>query len=229
MYAMGKLTSGSVWLVCLGYCLVLACSGCARRNPRHGLILRGDCSLEINRIPWVKSRTTAYQGCSESGAGCAGECRSETGPAPEPFPGEALPEPPERNPSGSAEMSDVSAALLPGALYQFCRGRLPLPGGIAVSRDPPPRFHPVPVQPVFSSGVTQAVHVEAGVTPGEQGNVPPTPPEEAVPRIEIVVPAPAPESIPRPQAEPKRGDRVTRRIETAPRPGSWLFNTAPEK
>ncbi len=232
---MGKQTSGSVWVICVGYCLILACSGCRCPNPRHGVIVRGDFSLELNRIPWMKKRGTEYQECSAQGEGCATGYRPQPGygadSTPEAFPGVPNPVPPDGDVPAAPQIPDASAMIPAGDPYQICRGlggRLPLGTGIVAGRAPLARLHPVPVQPVFSSGVAQATYRESGMVPESGMDVPPMPPDEGVPRIEIVVPAPPVEEIPRPKTESQRRDRVTRRPETASRLGSWIFNTAPD-
>ena len=230
---MGKQTSGLVWVICIGYCLILACSGCRYPNPRHGVIVSGDFSLELNRIPWMKRRGTEYQGCAAQDDGYATGCRPQPGygadSTPEAFPGG--PAQPDGDVPAAPHMPDTSAMMPAGDPYQLCRGlgsRLPLGAGIVAGRVAPARLHPVPVQPVFSSNVAQAVHRESGMVPESGMDLPPMPPDEGAPQIEIVVPSPAVEEIPRPKTESQRKDRVTRRLETASRPGSWIFNTTPD-
>lgn len=40
----------------IGFGLLTSLSGCLAPNPRHGLIIRGDWSLELNRVPWTAKR-----------------------------------------------------------------------------------------------------------------------------------------------------------------------------
>ncbi|MBN1912478.1 MAG: hypothetical protein JW818_22340 [Pirellulales bacterium] len=70
-------------VVCLavGLALIMICSGCWPR-PRHGLIVRGDFALELNRIPWLKSRGADYnEALAEPGGECI-ESVCHTNPAP---------------------------------------------------------------------------------------------------------------------------------------------------
>ena len=64
---------GQVMMGCL---LLVVCSGGCFR-PRHGVIVRGDWSLEMNRVPWLVSRTDAHEECSVSAVDCVGGCLPE--------------------------------------------------------------------------------------------------------------------------------------------------------
>lgn len=233
----GERKTGLVALICLGYCLVLACSGCAYQRPRHGFIVRGDWSLELNRVPWLKGRPTVCQECSGPGEECTPACRPVPGceealpakPAEEaPSPGQAdsqIPWPPETD--------EASAAAAPGdreGICSTCGGRgLPLLAGVVPAGYIHPRFHPVPLQPVFYPAEGQAVGLNHGMGP-EGGGPPPMPPREGTPRIEMVIPAPATEHIPPPKADSEEEDRlarVPRRVETASQPRSWIFSAPP--
>ncbi len=55
---MGRWKRSAMPTMLLGCCLLLLCSGCFRPRVRHGLVLRGDWSLELNRVPWLKDRST---------------------------------------------------------------------------------------------------------------------------------------------------------------------------
>ena len=45
---------GLVAIACLLLAMSVGCNLCAR--PRHGLIVRGDWSFELNRVPWLARR-----------------------------------------------------------------------------------------------------------------------------------------------------------------------------
>ncbi len=66
-------------LVALG--LLTFLGGCHAPNPRHGIIFRGDWSLELNRIPWMAERGgDGYQQPSEpcdSRASMDDSCQNE--------------------------------------------------------------------------------------------------------------------------------------------------------
>jgi len=121
--------------------------GCACQKPRHGVILRGDWSLELNRVPWMNTRLNNYRedsltmipppGALPVGgrSGC-GENVGESSPDPA-----ALPNSPALEHSG---------ALCPG---RGC-GAAHAGGGMSAAEAGAPynhsRFHPVPTRPVFA-------------------------------------------------------------------------------
>ncbi len=110
-------------------------SGCGLYNPRHGTILRGDWSLELNRTPWLNSRTQSYDEVGEASCG----------------PGMVL-QPP-MSPKGCAEVPGVPVthSCPPGPVRCGTCARVRAP-----TSAPPPqqmahsRFHPVPTRPVFT-------------------------------------------------------------------------------
>ena len=122
------------------------------------------------------------------------------------------------------------AALIPslGSRILGVCGSLgrPLRARIEASRYLQPRFHPVPLQPAFLP--------RAGETPGEDrgdvpddGRVPATSPMERSPQIQPPLRVPGPEEIPRSKSESGERDGVPGlqgQLDTASRPGSWLFN-----
>jgi hypothetical protein len=123
--------------------LLVTSGGCGIYNPRHGMILRGDWSLEMNRVPWLNSRTKSYDEVGEGGCGqgmvvqppmSAGGCADVSGAAI------ARPAQP------------VAHRCPPGPMIcRTCTGT-----GAAAPTTPPPqqmaqsRFHPVPTRPVFT-------------------------------------------------------------------------------
>ena len=106
--------------IALGCCLIVACVGCHPR-PRHGLILRGDFAVELNRIPWLKERGADYQYPGPGGAECGAPCDC-----------------------GSPAMSGEGSAR--GACRQGVGAGQPV---AEVGYHNQPRFHPVPTRPVF--------------------------------------------------------------------------------
>lgn len=63
----------AVWLI-VGCCLLVADSGCCWQRPRHGVIVRGDFALELNRIPWMTGRGEQYPHADCGEAECAEAC-----------------------------------------------------------------------------------------------------------------------------------------------------------
>jgi hypothetical protein len=121
--------------------VLLSSCGCGLCNPRHGMILRGDWSLELNRVPWLNSRTQSYDEVGEESCG----------------PG--MPLRPPISPEGCVGASGVPVAGPSPVAHTCPRGGLmcrtcarsnsatsaPSPQQVAHSR-----FHPVPTRPVFT-------------------------------------------------------------------------------
>ncbi len=119
---------------------MMATGGCCQ--PRHGLIIRGDWSLECNRVPWLVKRTESLDECSVPSDG---------------YPGPYVPEASEgtevcgQGPVGHG----VPGSAGVGGLGRFCLGcgRLlglgPAQAARASGYYAHPRFHPVPTRPVF--------------------------------------------------------------------------------
>jgi hypothetical protein len=94
-----------------------------------------------------------------------------------------------------------------------------------------PRFHPVPLRPAFLPRVAVVPPTDLGAGPGD-GQRPATSPGEAAPQIDILLPSPPPEEMPPQESDPENQDRVTRlhrRLETASRPGSWIYSLTPDR
>lgn len=223
-----------VQLICVGSCLMPACSGCAYSRPRHGVILRGDWSLELNRVPWVGSRAIDRQERSELAGGCDLGCspQSDCGPAvPNEAPAEdAGLEPAESQIPWPPEPSDTSATFMPGGFSFPCRSctgrRHPLWAKIAAGRVTPPRFHPVPLKPVFAPRTGQQAVFDRGIVPID-GHIPVMPSEEEVPATKMNPAAPRQEEIPPPYGGSNDEDRATGapgRFEVASRSRSWIFS-----
>ena len=125
-----------------------------------------------------------------------------------------------------------------------CRGRLaciglarPLLAAFSKEHPVRPRFHPVPLRPVFRpvDAPTPAVAVE--VDAETSGTAAPLPlpgqrlPGQWAPPLEIPVPMPVPEGLPLPEAQPEGSDRLTRAAapaEAATGRKSWIFSLKPE-
>ena len=227
--------SRSSRLVSAGFCLVLACSGCIDPNLKQQDILRDDWLLEFERS--VSSTDDRVRG-EEDRLDLGPDFDAEPQPGPDSradLPDQVAPEAPgwEEATCGSPcpPMScDVPVALEPGLLLDRIRpvwdalGQ-PLRARIDARHYRHPRFHPVPLQPVFSPRCGEPPVTDLGTVPGDS-HVPAVPPVEGAPQIEIILPPLTPEGMTPPKAEPEQRDRVTRlpgRLQTASRPGSWIF------
>lgn len=162
---------GQVMVGCL---LLVACSGgCCR--PRHGVIFRGDWSLEMNRIPWLVSRTDAHDECSVSAVDCVG------GRLPE---GEMSARLPCGSPAAASPSADeTSYYLRKGRDSSICRGcgQPTCAGSVqpanATESYLHPRFHPVPTGPVFLPRRESYAAIEENSHPHRSGTSAPLPPE----------------------------------------------------
>lgn len=172
-------------------------SGCGLYNPRHGMILRGDWSLELNRVPWLNSRTQSYdevgEGCSAPGMlleppAAPGSCANASG-APVPCPTQAVAHrcPPAPLRCLACERSHFASATPP-------------PQQVAHSR-----FHPVPTRPVFTPWTCPT-----STSPPGPSQTPPSP--QAQPERELIpTPAASQEA-----SQPTRADRA---VTSA----AWIF------
>ena len=157
-------------------CLLPTFVGCMRFPVRHGVIVKGDWSLEMNRIPWMKSRDNVYQQASDPGI-------------PQDLCVPAVDSPFACNGDG-----------IPSGRTLACgRGGC---GSVATCESPVgyrahARFHPVPTRPVFASEPP----LEPTIT--EQTSPAPLPPVRSTPKsLEPPLP-PETEVIPTPQASPE--------------------------
>jgi len=149
--------------------------GCACQRARHGVILRGQWSLELNRVPWLSSRTVCDCDSGQSGeclsgavVGSACQERGTSGSRP-PSPGEGTSSPPDAHPAplpapqtAPEDMSQSAEPVRYGIVSRLlarrgtCQPPHMLIAGGAPARPLPPgsqehsRFHPVPTQPVFA-------------------------------------------------------------------------------
>ena len=123
-----------VFLAAAG-CLAATTIGCGRHcrcNPRHGFLLRGDWSLELNRVPW--------RGAAGAAPVCAEGCCEQ---------------PPLMVPGAVDEVAcvgptscEVCSECVPGGC-EGCLGGQGQAEHAVVTAPPRPRFHPVPTRPVF--------------------------------------------------------------------------------
>jgi len=195
---------GPVAIVC---CLLLTCAGCCGLRPRHGLIVRGDWSLELNRIPWLASRGGEYQA---PGAPClSGETMS---------PADAG--------QGASVLPAVAQMCGPQCVGQMCnhRGTRRSPVAVAKPAAGPgyhnhPRFHPVPSQPVFSPRADRFPSVSGGTSspayPEPGLGAPPN--DGATPQKQL-----PPEEIPTPPPSSSTAAQAETAEETS-KSSSWIF------
>lgn len=187
--------------------------GCGWHRARHGLILRGDWSLEVNRVPW--GRTTVQQACTEEA--CATECEEDCGPAPAVNAVSGGP----CGPSGHCGPLGAGGCR---ACRKPLRGEGGSPAAVAqAGYYNHPRFHPVPTRPVFSPQPNLA-------DPAVPAVIPDTAVELQAPTAPMPAPLPQPEAIPAPagnsssQWRSKQGRTTT----VASREPSWIFTPAAE-
>lgn len=153
------------WLAAV--CSLLLCtSGCfCWPRAKHGLVLRGDWSLELNRAPWLANRSESYQ---EASPDCVPTLQSTAAGvdfAPMPSPGTPQPTttmphsppPPQvpQRPAAPLPMDESACRLNGGRCISSGGSMVPVR---SLAGGPPqeqnvyrhPSFHPVPSQPVFS-------------------------------------------------------------------------------
>jgi len=198
----------------IGCCLLVTCLGCCCPRPRHGLILRGDWSLELNRLPWLKGRGDAYQECSYQEVESAGSCGS-SGVLP------TKAQPIANRPGHSACRSSTC-----GVCSNSAAGTGPDSSAVLTGYHNHPRFHSVPTQPVFLPRPDRVSMIEAGTAP--ELHRAPIPEGAEQPPIHPTPPAPEPEVIPAPpagssQGWKSRGAQRQAAIEGGP---DWIFRSA---
>jgi hypothetical protein len=215
----GSLRRVAGWL--LATSLIVPCLGCGCYSARHGLILRGDWSFEINRVPWLAGRSIAHQETTE------GECAVSEGGCGEVPPGGC-------GPAGGG--SPTPAAVYPGPGGVGCRtvgpgarcAQMGRAGGANAGASQAgyynhPRFHPVPTHPVFSPDGQLAAAPGPMVIPEADIELQPAGPPAPLPTAE-------PEAIPTPSGDSSSQWR-TRQAEpklVAAQP-SWIFVPAGEQ
>jgi len=192
--------SNRLWRVGLVALLLTSCCVGCGRLVRHGWILRGDWSLEMNRVPWLTGRSESHQEVSEEGACFSTGCVDvEAGPAMTPT---------EAPPFEGASCSRCGARGL-------CSHRGASDAGKSASvegSDGLSRFHPVPTRPVFEPR-WDPLTIPADSSWTEPPQIEPEPTQRApLPRPVEVVPVPQPE------------DRAASRTKnTQPGRTSWVF------
>lgn len=228
-----------VLLIVVGWCLALVCSGCCPRL-RHGCIVRGNWSLECNRVPWLTSRSACQE---ESCQPCGADqpvCTPEPGRGPAaPIEGDGQPIGPQQSSYEVPCSPDGCAGCGPG---RKCRlggrcGKREGPAEVNVGYHNHPRFHPVPTRPVFCPRFGPALDVPSRLEATDDCS--PLPPGDGPAPIDLTPPVPVPEEIraPEPESNPT-SDRVTqaprnptggaqgtphRLAAAAPRSPSWIF------
>ena len=170
-----KLGKACVFVV--GCCLLTTTVGCMRLPIRHGMIVKGDWSLEMNRIPWMKGRGDDYQQPSECGM------------------------------ATSVCATEVDSPFVAGAPQLATRAHCGAPGcgssaqNQAVSYHNHARFHPVPTRSVFSTDAAMGGAPSPATFPPARSvpkslEPPPVPPDME----DIPTPAPLPPDSPDDQA-----------------------------
>lgn len=216
--------------------LAMSAGGCIHVPSRHGLILRGDWSLELNRAPWLAGRESTYQESSSQSScesvilppdpvvGCATEVllpmEEVTPPALETSNAMGVYE------SGYAPACDTRPCPPIGARVFGALARL-RPGFRAIEPEAVgyynhPRFHPLPTGPVFTPAPREefAPPIEpppsqaAEPTPDPAVNTPPEP---------LPAPAPAPASAPATPAAEARWESRSGNASVTSKTRSWVF------
>lgn len=211
--------------IIVGCCLLLMSAGCYCPRPRHGFILQGDWSLELNRIPWLASRDNVYQGGCLGVPGCSGRCLPEVdGPAT------SMDEPGSNCgvACGGVRCGQRACGICRGLP---ARGVQPDPSGgaVATGYHNHPRFHPVPTQPVFFSGSDRYSVIDGKRYPDQS-----VPTESDSPQSGPSAPTPEPEEIPAPPPTSSQGwkARDSEQSDEVSGGGRWIFyatDDAPEE
>lgn len=209
-------------------CSLLVCTtGCWPR-ARHGLVLRGDWSLELNRAPWLANRSESYQEASPDcvptlqGTAAGVDCAPATGCGPVP-------------PLQGPAPADQAACMLPGRPGP--RLRCASSGQPTAAAAPAyynhPRFHPVPNQPVFhrddlagptgtSSSGRPSCGAQSGWTPKQ---LPLEGPSLKPKRLEVAERPPRPARRNLPPSEPASNSTRAARpaLAATAKQTSWIF------
>jgi len=189
--------------VAIGACVfMMAAVGCRYNRPRHGFVLRGDWSLEFNRVPWLASHGPEYQ------------C-----PYPSCPPGMPIHQPMvEPHPAvpggGQGDGRPVEGADAPQACSQ---------GGAAAGPYVHPRFHAVPTRPAFSRPDGLGFPVEAAAAGDHAVDG-----EENSPGTPAVAPAPLPQPGPTaPQGADVEQPASAERPAATDQTSRWIFTGPP--
>lgn len=189
---------GRIGVFVIACCLLPTAVGCVRLPVRHGMIVKGDWSLELNRIPWMKGRDNLYQQPSE----CETIQNVRAMEIDSPF--------------------VTGAARIPSPLPSACHCSNGGCGSAShcestVGYQAQARFHPVPTRPVFAS--------EPSLAPATQERTSPVvlPPARNTPKsLELPPMPPETEVIPLPSPESPSGQTAVYR-ETGTGQMSWVF------
>jgi hypothetical protein len=233
----------------VGWCLLVACSGCVYPTLAQRAISREDHPLRLDRSLRAEGPAGGQQGQSKRGKAPAAESQKGPDLAEEDRQHPTAPEPPTLPDAGGGGSCAPVECAAPEAsrLGLWCRVRgicegvgVSLWGRLSRSQYRYPRFYPVPLQPVFLRRADDApaagmaspslapgrrLKVGRGAMPGGTGG-PATAPGEGSPQIGIPSPAPSPEEIPPPKAEPQRQDgdsQAPKELQPAVGAESWLF------
>ncbi len=236
------------WMA-VGCLLLPGWLGCVWPVDRHGVILRGDWSLELNRVPWLGCPRPASTACCESecsSAACAAPysaAAASVGTTPGQVPQVAPPEAPDvPDPPPAAKPQRTppkgTASCNGGCWNPFAWRPCPVHGRkMAVGEEEHihSRFSPVPTQPAFyprnepfqpivggpfPQAPRQPVAAQASVRPQE---LPPPRP------IRIHTPEP-PEEIPQAPLPPRdRETQSPRRISMTGGQRSLVFAAPPDQ
>ena len=179
--------TGHAWLTLLALGLSLGACGCTCQTARHGCVVSGNWSMEFNRVPWRQEATCRSGTCEPCGS--LSECDGiETGSAPaaRPTKADGTVGGPGRLPCRTCEQV-AHRGIAPGP---------PEPPPTAGYHNHP-RFHPVPVQPVFSPRVgplamTDEASQHAAPTSGDKSAIEPDPLTAPLPPEPEVIPPPPP-------------------------------------
>jgi len=224
----------SAELACVGCCLLLACCGCIYPTPRSQGFLADGGTLKLDHACGADGPALDTKDRSGPKEVSAAEPEGEPHREAE-HPGLAVSTDldPERTGCGeSCSRADCAPPAGPipslGSRILGVCGSLgrPLRARIEASRYRQPRFHPVPLQPAFLPRAGEMPAADRGEIPGD-GRVFSTAPREGSPQTEPLLRVPGPEEIPRPKTESGQRDGVPGphgQVDTASRPGSWLFN-----
>ena len=223
-----------LYSVCVGCCLLLACCGCIYPTLRPRGVLGAGGAVKLHQDSGVEGLALDTKDRSGPKEVSATEPEGEPDREAE-HPGLAVSTDLDPKRTGCSESCSPADCAPPAALIPSLGSRIlgvcgslgrPLRARTEASRHRQPRFHPVPLQPAFLPRAGETPAADRGEIPGD-GRVFSTAPMEGSPQTEPLLGVPGPEDIPRPKTESGLRDRVPEphgQMDTASRPGSWLFN-----
>jgi hypothetical protein len=163
-------------VVAVAAIVCMSAVGCCCRKGK-GIVLRGDWSLEFNRVPHMKSNGPQYQADCDDCVSCEATCEETCGCADGCVAGDCVGGSAcrTRGGEGYASSSYGGPGFAGGAQYMAERGMHGgMHGGLGGEEGghmpPPPnptpaantRFHPVPTRPVFERPMAAAAPEPAG-------------------------------------------------------------------